>query len=741
MRPLRDTVVLVLVLAATAGIYTPYVLSQSHSWDETLHVKAALHDTSDYLSGMGYVYSKDHPTLKRLIYRWVLHSRGITSIDTPNVLYKEHDEKWNIENGRVPPMEAITPLRVTNAAFMTAAVGLLFLTALMILKNGPLAALVALPLAASERIAAGVVWYIGCDAILAFFLALGVFLFVDLVQRGKASTLLGVLVLGAAGGLATSAKFNGALLVLAFMAYLAIYNTGKDRILRPLLMWAASVLVFVMLNPVVRGGGLDWTLGTIWGMLERRERIWLSQYSEAPLSRVELVARFFPYAVAVLPALSALVALRRKKWALPLVILSAVLVVGTLLSVNRTYKRYYLPIELAVFTTGGILAWAFLKERLAGRGATWRGALGFLLRMVKPAAVAALAALVVVTSLAAFAVRTPRHLAGGSSAARPFRKAALFYRQSAAYYGLAEPLRPPEARRPSPAARPAERTQAQEDTRAMPLTLTKRVASLALFLCGMALVYLAAARLLGGRLLAAAAIAPFLWNELVASSLLMHQNSDCYLVFFTGLFLYVWFGRNGSGRARGWAKLAAAACAAGAASAASARGAGLAATAAVLVFAGGGGGGRRRLLKTGAVVAVAAVTACVLAPVFLGLSARSTFDFTQAMFAGVPSHWTARFADTTNFLLPIQECLPYWPLLPMVGVMLYAARKERWALPLAVYAAIVVARAVFCMSKTANFTPADISLALTLAGGVPAMWLLGRQVKVNIELAEPELPD
>lgn len=727
----RDVCALIIVIALSFGVNMYYVYATGPNWDETFHVKASLHDPGEYYSAVGQGYSIDHPTLKRYIYRAVLHARGITSIKTPDVDYHQ-TPKWNIENGRTPQLDVVLPLRITNAVFMTAAVVLVFLTALLLLGNGYLAVLVLLPLVLSERIGIGVVGYVGCDAILAFFLALSLFVFTLLVLTGKASSLLGVLALGVVGGLATSAKFNGALVVVAFVVYLVIYNRGIDRLARPFLMTAVAVVVFVILNPVMRGGGLGWAIGIVWDMLKRRRTIWMSQYEEVSLTRFQLVARFFPYAAFVYAGFAALVALRRKKWAVPLFIWSAALVLGTLLSVNRTYRRYFLPVEMATFTAAGIFAWALLGEYLPRGVHGWHTLGGLLKKASKPAAVAVAAVLVMFTFAAAVAPWGPSRLRFGIS---PVRKTLLFYRQAAAYYGFAEPLGREEVGefvKPPSTGRRAANTRLP---RPLFSSVTRWQLSFVVFLAGVVVVFLACSEVLDNRWLGLAAVLPFVWTELGEGRWRLFPASECYLFFFTAAALYVWLAACRNEGSPGWRTTFLLAVCTGGAAAAAPRGTALVAAVAVYVFLSAHKPGR--ILRAGLVIAVAVASYAVLEPVLWYIGAREPLDFVQGMFGGLSSHWTHKFAGRVDFLMPLLEDLPYWPLLPLGGVVLYLVRRERWALPLALYGGFAVAAAILGVSATANSHSVDMDLALTVVAGVPALALLARHIELKVRFKEP----
>ncbi len=195
----------VILLALSLAVYRNAIYSFGHDVDETFHVKSALvrpqrpPDDPEESMGADYFYSIDHPTLKRHIYRWVLHARGIEAIDIPDFDY-DHTLAWNMEQGALPPLEKVViPLRWANAAFMTAAVIIVYFAAFLLTRAPYWSLFAALPLVFDYRISMGVVAYLGTDAILAFFLALSLLVLIIFDARGIASRPLSVIILGIVG--------------------------------------------------------------------------------------------------------------------------------------------------------------------------------------------------------------------------------------------------------------------------------------------------------------------------------------------------------------------------------------------------------------------------------------------------------------------------------------------------------------------------------------------------------------
>ncbi|MHC4713809.1 MAG: hypothetical protein ACYTAN_11155 [Planctomycetota bacterium] len=728
MKVARNTGALALVIAASAfvNMYI-YVSFPVRSWDETFHIKSSLHDVNEFSTDKGYAYATDHPTLKRLLYRYVLHAAGTTVLHTPDVDYSMGQD-WNVEHGHLPPFWTIVPLRVTNALLVTAATVMIFFAALLILRNGWYAALVVAPLILSQRIAAGVVGYVGCDALLEFFLALTLLLMVALARSGKATNILGIAVLGAVSGLAASTKLNGALAVIAVMVYLAVATKGLDRLFKPLAAGAVASLVFAALNPVVRGGGLGLTFGVIWDMLGRRRYIWQAQYAQFGLTRAQLLARFFPYAAFLPPLVAAVMITRKEKWCRPLVVWGATLALGTLFSVNRTYDRYFMPVELGTFAAGGILAWAVFR-RFRGTPSKARKVTG---KLAATLAAAGVALCLMTAVLAARAPWGPSRLRLGFPAAAKVR---LFFRQAVAYYGLAEPLEQKDA---VAAVKPGEWAPPGGEVKSpQPLftTLTRRMIGYVFYVAGLVIIFFVGVRTLGSRALGLLLLVPFLWADFADGDFWIHAASDCYLVFFTALFLHFAVSGTLGGKGLSLRYLLLAAASAGVAVAVAPRAAALVCAATALAVLRSTGAGRvgRALL----VLAVSAASYVVLEAGLWYLGCGDTLSFIHGIFRGASSHWYARF-KTIDPLIPMRDCTPWWPLVPLMAAVLFAARREKWTAPVALYGSFVAAAVIIGLPASAGRVRVDVPLAFSIACGLPALSVLSRLVKLRVNLNEPE---
>jgi len=706
-----------ILVAAAAGVFGYYVYSSAHNYDEVFHVKSSLVSPSDYSSERGYAYAIDHPSIKRYVYGWVLGRIGVAELNVPDVDYTK-SEKWNVDEGRVAPLKVLLALRFTNAVFVLAALLLVFLTALMILRNAWLALLVALPFVASERIAVGVVAYLGADAILMFFLALSLFAFTALVMRDKATSLAGVLILGAVAGLAASTKFNGWLVAVAYVAYLAIVTKGADRLAKPLLAGLVAATVFVALNPVLRAGGIDNILAVISEMLERRRYIWESQYGAAAVSRASLVARYFPYAAFVLPAAAALVALRREKWVLPVAVWSIVIIAGTLVSVNRDFRRYYVPVEMAVFFTGGTAAWALFRAALAKRRAEDRRA--------RPAAAKALAASVIgVAALAAVAALLIKFDYFG-----PWRRVTVVASSTTA-----------SSRESAGSGR---QEQSKTEDTIVPLArqflgpLPQRMVNSIALAAALIVVLVAGRRVLSKGWLAAIALLPFVWTDAAVFSLWAHSASEAYLCLSAAILLYLWIRAWRNEGPLRWKDVLLMAIAGGAATAAAPTGVFLAATTAAFIYL--RNPVRSGLFTAAASAAVSAAATALLEGLFWRMGARAPYDFVSGILSGTLSNWTSAYrTEAANFLLPLERYLPYWPLLPLGAAVLYAAGRQTGLGAPALWAGALLAGAIATMPAIAPVS-VEANLALSIGAGMPALAMLARGVHVKIAFREEEQP-
>ena len=712
-RILRVFFSLLVLLTASLLVWTYYIYATPQNWDEVFHVRTSLVSPSDFSTGVKFRYSIDHPSIKRHVYGWVLHAIGVHEMSVPDVDYTKNKE-WNLERGRVPPLDVSIALRFTNAAFMAGALVLIFLTGLVVLRNAYLSLLVPVGLILSRRVAEGAVAYLGCDAILAFFVALTLFVWVLLAERGKASSLYGAAIIAAVAGLALSSKLNGGLVIISYCLYLAIVNRGAKRFTMPLLAAAVCVAVFVALNPVMWGGPTWTPAGAVRAMFRHRENIWLSQYSERPMPRMWLVTVFFPYA-AFLPAFVAIaVFLRKEKWVLPVCIWAAVLVAGTLASVNRTYARYYVPIDMATFTAAGLLGWSLVKRpRSEGAGkaspAAKRGGRGAAILK------AAAASLLLLTFVAAYEPFGPFRVHSERSVVQKVR---LFYRQGLAYYGLIESLDGQAVRAELTALTREQSRQAQPERERPGIGPVRTLSGLA-FAAACALVLVLGYRY-GGWLAGGALFGVLVWMEFSRGAYYLQSTEDRYFTFLAVMLLFGWIDLARGSGPLGRRQAAALGVACGMCTAASGFGIVLTGLTILVVLRREGAKAAHALW----VMFVAAAVFAVVEPAFCYLGARGPVAFVRGTILASVDFWPARGAGTEGFLMPFEYYFPWLALLPLGAGALLAAKGESWTAPVALWAGAIVLTTLATRPATLYYAPADVNFALLLGAGLPALAIL-----------------
>ncbi|MHC4713683.1 MAG: phospholipid carrier-dependent glycosyltransferase [Planctomycetota bacterium] len=732
-------------------VYVHAVYSFGHDIDETFHVKSALlrpqrpsEDPAE-LHSEDYFYSVDHPTLKRHIYRWVLNARGITRLDIQNVDYEQTLE-WNLDQGRLPPFrEVVVPLRWTNAAFVIAAVLLVYFTAYLVTRAPYLSLLSAVPLVLDYRIASGVVAYLGTDAILAFFLALSLFVLVLFDAKGIASRAGAVVVLGIIGGLAASVKFNGALVAIAYCVYLAAKCKGVDRIAKPALAALISLAVFVALNPILQRSGVDWVSSVIGDMLSRRTRLWVGQRAAWFLPRPILVARFFPHLSFLFTVSAALLLWRKRKGLAAAAIWAGVLVVGTVASVNCTFQRYHLPVTMSVYLLAGVAVPALLRHF---RGKDDEGTAQGRARAAIPVrAIAATSLVLLVTAVAGLELWGPARV---RTKIDRTRRVVLFWGQAAARFGVGATMPREEAR--AYLAGPAGQAGAQVRPLPEPLpgALVQRCLNVGLFILAAYLLFRCAARLSNSVWIASGVTAVFIWNEFALGGALVHPTADLLLLVLALLVFDVASRLSEPNEAfrpryRVLLVLLGAACV-------GASGAGVLVASGIAVVLYLSGGGKRGLLWAGGSVAAAAILFPFFELAFWFFGAKGTHEFVHSVSYALNSLGLPRAVRLKDLLGPVRDGFEYLALLPLAGLALYALRRQRWAAPVAVLAGfILVGRAVTYPESLltdrvlGDFSPQmlpDVNLALSLGVALPGLILLGRLVSVKVALKEiPEAAD
>jgi hypothetical protein len=265
-------------------------------------------------------------------------------------------------------------------------------------------------------------------------------------------------------------------------------------------------------------------------------------------------------------------------------------------------------------------------------------------------------------------------------------------------------------------------------------TLGRRLFATAAFIAGCAFVVAAGRRALGNARLGAAVVAPFVWLEAAGLSLWTHSVSEGLLVLFASALLYLLIRVFERGGKLTWPQALVAALLASAAASSSPKGILLVAATAALCLA--RGRAPAALAKVVACVGLAVACYGVLEGAFWKLGSSAPLDYMLAMRAGALRYWTQRFADTTNFLLPINECFPYWGLLPLGVAVWAAARNRAWSPVLGSIAFFVVGGTVLTLPYDAVGVSTDVNLILSACAGLPALAVLSQDVHVKVRLGE-----
>jgi hypothetical protein len=200
---------------------------------------------------------------------------------------------------------------------------------------------------------------LGCDAFLAFTLALMLLVWLRLHLRGEGRSWRSALLVGALGGLAASAKYNGALGLLAFLGYIILSN-ARLRYPKALLAGTVAFAVFCMINPVM----LDDPILALHDILARRiQIIALHNHKQGPLPFLALLQASFPAWPIIVLIGAALWRCRREPWFAPVAWWGLTLALGTWFTIDQPYARYRAPIELGFYVPFGIALAAPLKNR------------------------------------------------------------------------------------------------------------------------------------------------------------------------------------------------------------------------------------------------------------------------------------------------------------------------------------------------------------------------------------------
>ena len=320
--------------------------------------------------GKQYYYAIHHPTLVRVVYRWVLHRGGYYEAPKREYDYSLGYEE-NLARGNYLPDPMRARLRFTNALFVWAAVMLFYFGLLRISGRPVLAALALLPVACEPALVNGLncaVGYIGTDAILLFMTALFWLAWLHVKDAGFA----GIALLGVLSGLAASTKYNGALVLIAAMLYYLVCARGWRRYAWPLVLGAIAVAVFAALNPVYTAGSLSWpwrVLRDTVGILSRMQAA-AAGSGDYISSRAELTLALFPYIPFALPIAAVLADVRRAWWFAPTAAWSLLIIAGNLAVIMVFLPTYAAPVRVALMVLLAAAALTRINGILRGETGT-----------------------------------------------------------------------------------------------------------------------------------------------------------------------------------------------------------------------------------------------------------------------------------------------------------------------------------------------------------------------------------
>jgi hypothetical protein len=306
---------------------------------------------------LNYVSGIDQGALERWVFHYLLLASGKMPESLPEKTWDyTQDMKWNIDQGNVAPPDAVHFVRVVNAAFMIGAVILVYIA--LARSVTPMAGFAGGLYLVLHSSMVDVLWSIGSDPLLWFCMALVLLLWV--VMGG---TFWAAVVVGIAGGLAASAKLNGAFVLVAYLVWLAV----KRKPLLALLSGAVGLGVFIILDPIVFAKGVLGVPGMLVEMVKWRAArahlmaLHYPAFADAP--------RWYVYFYLLGPwwALVPLLVAARRLWRLDAAVFwGLALLVGHLLTVTAPLPRYTLPLQAGLVL--GLIAAYWPKRVAAVRG-------------------------------------------------------------------------------------------------------------------------------------------------------------------------------------------------------------------------------------------------------------------------------------------------------------------------------------------------------------------------------------
>lgn len=718
-----------------------FIFWNQHDVDEMYYVRSALVSPSqcEYTPGApwsrGYAYAVDHPSVQRYVYGWALRATGVTPVHGEDVDYSR-PAAWNIENGRVPSMTGVViPLRTVNALFMTAAVMLVFLAAFAVLKRPYCALLVALPLVMSEHVCLGAVAYLGTDAILAFWFALSLSLTAYMSLRSVVLTWYGALVLGAIAGLALSTKLNGALALAAYCSYSVLASRGRRRLALPVVACLACAAVFVLLNPVMRVS-LSQSAQALRDMLAVRRDIWLGDSLRWAVPRHELIVRMLPYGAFLFALAGAMLRLKKADWLPAVASWCLVVSLGTALTVNYAPKRYYVPVEIAVFFLAGVCAWTLQGEGPAGANGRRR----FRIRSVARPAGAILASVALVALALVGYVTLERWGPTRLDVSVPATgRVALFSRQAASFYGLADPLSRADIRRyvPSPGRDESSHNAPAAPPRSQPDSLlddrAQRILAAGVMALASWVIYMLAARLVSSRLIAVAVAGVFVFDQLTLGHAFasVSQSMSALSVVLCVFFLVSL--RDCAG-ATSLVRLVALALSCAVAMAASPSG--ILATAAAVLCVASWHRGKTSILLASVLLCVSLLCFPLIEQFLRYVGGTSVHEFVYAVSMGNVAFRMGPYHGLTAFATIVRDVFPFLPMAPLAAVVFSRVSGIPSKYDVATWSAITLAGVMLALPDSSvpralarPQLPAAACAALALGVALPGLQYLAGQIR------------
>lgn len=287
----------------------------------------------DYINGL------DQPALERWIMHVLLDRTGRLPDSLRDIAWDyDRDYQWNLANGNVAPPDAVRFVRVVNAAFMIAAVLLLYVAVARSVT--PLAGFVTAISVVLHSALVDVMWSIGSDPLLWLCMSAALAAWVFLGTSVWSAVLVGLL-----GGLAASAKINGGVVAAGAVLWLVLNRRWRFAVL----CGGIALLVFIIVNPICFSKGLFGVPSMLWELVRWRSiradmiAAHYPMYAEASQWKVPfyLLGPWWP--------LVPLLLVSRKFYRLdPLVWWSAALAVGHLAVVNAPLPRYTFPMQVGL---------------------------------------------------------------------------------------------------------------------------------------------------------------------------------------------------------------------------------------------------------------------------------------------------------------------------------------------------------------------------------------------------------